>query len=62
MDDNARVAENVVVYWNRYHEARNAGLTDDEARVFAFDNRDISELRFLVAKHADPRLIARIVL
>ena len=62
MDDRAQEIECLAVWWNRYGEARKAGLTDEEARVFALDNSDIGKLRNLVAKHVDPKLIARIVL
>ena len=53
--------ESTLVYYNRYREARNAGLTEVEAHAFADDVFDIGRLRFMVAKQADPRLIARIV-
>jgi hypothetical protein len=46
----------------RYDEARKAGMSGVEAALFAESDRDLGELRKLVEKGCEPRLIARIVL
>lgn len=47
----------------RYREALDAGLTDEEARVFAIDTGiSVSELRQLIRKGCPPRELARILL
>jgi hypothetical protein len=45
----------------RYREARAAGLSMAEARLFADSDQDVGLLRRLVAGGCDPHLIARIV-
>ena len=52
----------LAVWRRRYREARQAGLDDLEARVFAADHTDVEELRRLVRAGCSPKLIARIVL
>lgn len=47
---------------NRYREARQAGLTIVEAQLFADSDRDIGELRLLVAKGATVEQIRAIIL
>lgn len=47
----------------RYREARKAGMSRDEARVFAYDDAlDIGELRRLVAGRCPSEQIAAILL
>jgi hypothetical protein len=46
----------------RYEQARNAGLTKVEARLFAESDRSLEELRRLVALGCKPQVIAKIVL
>lgn len=46
----------------RFEQARNAGLTKDEARRFADSDASLEELRRLVALECPPQEIARIVL
>ena len=62
MNDEAQEVECHAVYWNRYNEAREAGLTEDEAHAFAADHTNIGHLRLMVKQHVDPKLIARILL
>ncbi len=50
-----------VVRW-RFQQARGAGLTRIEARLFAESEASLTELRLLVAKGCPPQTIARIVL
>lgn len=50
------------VYYNRYHEAKRAGLTVLERRLFAESDVDIGVLRRLAANGCPPDLIAQIVL
>lgn len=54
--------EQVEVWGNRYQEARRAGMEHMDAIVFARSDRDIGELRMLVAKGCPPTLLPRIVL
>lgn len=54
--------EPVRVFWNRYDEARHAGLEHLKALEFAGSGRDIGELRRLVALGATPEQIAAIVI
>lgn len=54
--------ENSTVYYNRYHEAKKAGLTILERRLFAESSTDVALLRKLVADGCPPELIAQIVL
>lgn len=46
----------------RFEQAREAGLTKLEARLFAESDASLEELRLLVAKGCSPMVIARIVL
>lgn len=46
----------------RYDEARKAGLTPVEALMFSQSDRDLAELRRLVAKGCPPEQIREIVL
>lgn len=46
----------------RFLQAREAGLTKIEARLWAESDRDIGELRRLVVLGTTPQMIARIVL
>lgn len=46
----------------RYHEALDAGLSVEDANVFADGVQDVGVLRLLVGAGCDPVLIARIVL
>jgi hypothetical protein len=50
------------VFYNRYWEARKAGLTMVEAKLFASSSEDIGQLRKLVAKGCPVDTIRRIVL
>lgn len=54
--------ETLEVLRRRYTEARRAGLTIIEARLFADSDGDVGELRKLVAKGATPAQIRAIVL
>jgi hypothetical protein len=45
----------------RYEEARAAGLSVVEARLFADSELDVGDLRRLVKRGCEPRLIARIL-
>lgn len=53
--------EQLEVLRRRYKEARQAGLSIAEARLFSESNQDIGTLRKLVAGGCPPRLIAEIV-
>ena len=53
--------EALAVFMHRFQEARDAGLTRFEARLFAISTTDVRWLRLLVASGCQPRLIARIV-
>lgn len=57
-----REDELVEVWGNRYQEARRAGMEHMDAIRFARSERDIGELRALVAKGCPPTLLPRIVL
>lgn len=58
-----RVVELGRVRRRRYREARKAGMTRDEARVFAYDDAlDIGDLRRLVADGCPSEKIAAILL
>jgi hypothetical protein len=46
----------------RYQEAREAGLSIVEAKLFADGDQDVGTLRRLVALHCEPDLIALIVI
>lgn len=50
------------VYYRRYREAKKAGLTMAERRLFADSDVDIGVLRRLVDDGCPPELIAQIVL
>lgn len=50
------------VMFRRFAEARDAGLTLVEARLFAESDTDIGDLRRLVKLHCTPSLIARILI
>jgi hypothetical protein len=54
--------EGRTVLYLRYQEARRAGLSIVEARLFAESDQDVGLLRKLVKASCDPRLIAQIVL
>ena len=54
--------EQTAVYLRRYKEAREAGLSIVEARMFAESGADIGELRRLVESGCPPALIAQIAL
>lgn len=54
--------EQVEVLRRRYTEARRAGLTIVEARLFAESDRDVGELRKLVEKRCPVELVRQIVL
>jgi hypothetical protein len=56
-----RVDERVAVYDHRLEEARQAGLTDLDAELFAGNDQDVGLLRRLVADGCAPRLIGLIV-
>lgn len=56
LDEPARVRR------RRYREARDAGLTMLEARLFADSDQDIGTLRKLVARGCGHELIAKILL
>lgn len=61
--DEPTLTEPMQVWWNRYEEARTAGMRQDEARLFANDHSlDVGLLRKLVADDCPPALISRIVL
>lgn len=55
-------SEDVVRYLRRYREARRAGLTIVEARLFAESPADVGELRKLVKGGCPVELIRDIVL
>lgn len=50
------------VILHRFKEARQAGLTLVEARLFAESEVDVGLLRTLVAGHCPPQQIARILI
>jgi hypothetical protein len=50
-----------VVLW-RYQQARDAGLTLVEARIFSECDQDVGVLRQLVRRGCPPTVIARILL
>ncbi len=54
--------EEVVVRHNRYFEAIEAGLDEDQAEEFSTNRIDIGQLRKLVAGQVAPSTIAEIVL
>lgn len=54
--------EHLEVLRRRYQEARQAGLTIIEARLFSESDRDIGELRKLVDKGCPPDQIRQIVI
>lgn len=54
--------ERHAVYYSRYREAKQAGLTMAERRLFAESDADIGVLRKLVAAGCPVELIRRIVL
>lgn len=51
-----------VVLRRRFLEARDAGLTMVEARLFAESTADVGQLRLLVKGGCPPRVIADIIL
>jgi hypothetical protein len=58
-----QLSEPMQVWWNRYEEAREAGMRQDEARVFAEDGRiDVGVLRKLVADGCPADKLAAILL
>lgn len=59
--DEGRGDEAREVYRRRFREAREAGLSIVEAQLFADSDRDVGELRKLVAKGCPPEVLARIV-
>lgn len=50
------------MWLRRYKEARDAGLSIIEAKLFAESDTDVGELRRLVAKRCPPELLARVIL
>jgi hypothetical protein len=50
------------VMFRRFHEARDAGLTLVEARLFAESDADVGHLRKLVAAGCKPAVIAKILI
>jgi hypothetical protein len=50
------------VFFKRYKEAREAGLTIVEARLWADSDRDVGELRKLVRTQCPAELLVRIVI
>jgi hypothetical protein len=54
--------EQAVMWSRRLKEARRAGMTRIEARMFAESEMDIGELRRLVAKGCPPMLLAKLLL
>lgn len=61
-DDPALWSEQTRVYLWRYREARLAGLTIIEARLFAESDADVGQLRKLVQLACPVETIRRIVL
>lgn len=53
--------ERQAVWWHRYNEAREYGLSHEDASAFAESDQDVGLLRKLVGEHCDPTLIGRIV-
>lgn len=49
------------MWWNRYNEAHDAGLSDEEAAVFAESGEDVGTLRRCVENGWTPEQIAQIV-
>lgn len=62
MDKGAREDEYLEVQRRRYTEARRAGLTIVEAKLFAESGRDIGELRKLVKAGCPVETLREIVL
>lgn len=58
----APTREEAEVYLRRFQEARAAGLTRLEARMFAECDRDVGELRRLVELGCAPKLMADILI
>jgi hypothetical protein len=54
--------EQLEVLRRRYMEARKAGLSWVEAKLFAESDEDVGVLRKLVEKGCEPQLIARVLL
>lgn len=54
--------EQIEVLRRRYQEARRAGLTIVEARLFSESDADVGTLRRMVALKATPQQIAAVVL
>jgi hypothetical protein len=61
-DGDPEFDERLEVLRRRYAEARKAGLSMVEARIFSESGEDIGTLRKLVEKGCEPRLIARVLL
>jgi hypothetical protein len=61
-DGDPEFDERLEVLRNRYTEARRAGLSMVEARLFAESDEDVGVLRKLVEKGCAPQLIARVLL
>lgn len=59
--DSRRSIEWLDVQTRRYDEAREAGLSHEDAETFSTSGSDIGLLRHLVQKRVSPDLIARIV-
>jgi hypothetical protein len=55
------VSEEQAVWWHRYQEACDAGLSHEEAAVFAESGEDVGTLRKLVEGGCPPAMIGRIV-
>jgi len=62
MDSPEPSDEQLEVLRRRYTEARRAGMTLVEARLFAESDRDVGELRQLIKGGATPDQIRRIIL
>lgn len=61
-DDDHVSDELLEVRRHRYKEARDAGLSIVEAKLFADSNSDVGWLRRLVADDCPPALLARIII
>ena len=62
MGESSPIVEDLAVLLNRYREAREAGLTVVEARLFAESDRDVGELRKLVRAGCPVETLRAIVL
>ena len=62
LGESSPIVEDLAVLLNRYREAREAGLTVVEARLFAESDRDVGELRKLVRAGCPVETLRAIVL